>query len=210
MVVVSRHGSPFPVDEDLLSWSVEHSPAWAVAVARGVTVTGTGVIAYALAALAGVIAGRTARQRILAAAASMLCLAVGQALRYAVMYAVARPRPPVQDWATHASGWAFPSGHSTTAAITAGLLVTAILVRSPPGRAFIAAVVVCWGVSVGLTRVYLGVHWFSDVVGGWLFALAWIGLCLCATAGRRPPAVTAPKRPEALGTDDDRTPPGSR
>lgn len=182
VVVVGRHGAPLFVDTRLLSWSMAHRPDVAVAIARGVTATGTGVIAYALAALAGTVAGRTARQRILAVGASLLCLGTGQALRGVVMHLVARARSPAHGWATRASGWSFPSGHTTTAALTGGLLVTAVVLRSPPGRRFLAVAVGCWGVAVGLTRVYLGVHWFSDVVGGWLFALAWFGVCACVAA----------------------------
>ncbi|GHF58481.1 hypothetical protein GCM10010218_44740 [Streptomyces mashuensis] len=198
-VVAVRHGSPLPPDASLLSWAVGHRPGPAVATARAVTSTGTDVAPYALAALAGVVAGRTARQRLLAAALALLCLGAGQGLRRAVLYAVGRSRPPAADWATHASDWSFPSGHATTAALTTALLVTAVLLRSPPGRRArllaLAAPLVCWGVTVGLTRVYLGVHWFSDVVGGWLFATAWYATCVWAAARLLPALPGRPATP---------------
>jgi membrane-associated phospholipid phosphatase len=179
-MMVIGDGKPLYGDEDLSSWSVAHRPAVAVALARGLTATGTGAIPYALAALAGIIAGRTLRRRAVAAALCLICLGAGQAARYGVMTLVARPRPDRTDWATHASGWAFPSGHTTTAALTAGLLIIAVYVRAPRGGSPLALVLGCWGALVGLTRVYLGVHWFTDVVGGWLFAIGWLGLCLSA------------------------------
>jgi undecaprenyl-diphosphatase len=182
MVVVGREGVPLFTDEDLLSWSVAHRPDMAVAVARGVTATGTGIVPYALVVLAGLLTGRTVRRRLLAAALATACLAAGQGLRYGVMTLIARPRPLRADWAGHASGWSFPSGHTTTAAITAGLVILAICVRSPHGRTALCLAVGCWGALVGLTRVYLGVHWFTDVLGGWLFAVGWLGMCLCAAA----------------------------
>ncbi|MES9525149.1 phosphatase PAP2 family protein [Streptomyces capoamus] len=182
MVVVGHDGTPLFADAGLLSWSVGHRPDVAVALARWLTDTGTGAVPYALAVLAALIAGRTPRQRTLAVALCLGCLGAGQALRYAVMALVTRPRPPLTHWAAHASGWAFPSGHTTTAALTAGLLIIAIRIRGPRGRTVLTLVIGGWGALVGLTRVYLGVHWFTDVVGGWLFALGWLGLYLSAVA----------------------------
>jgi undecaprenyl-diphosphatase len=111
------------------------------------------------------------------------------------MTRVHRPRPPRPDWATHASGWAFPSGHTTTAALTAGILIVALALRAPRGGRALQIAVACWGVSVGLTRVYLGVHWFTDVIGGWLFATAWLTTCLWAAVRWLPGAFLATVTP---------------
>lgn len=182
MVVVGGDGASLFLDDRLHSWSISHRPEVAVAVARALTATGTGVIPYVLAALAGVLVGRTARHRLIGAALGVACLASGQLLRYGVMALVHRPRPPQHDWQTHASGWSFPSGHSTTATLTAGLLIVALSAAAPRAGTPLRVVVGCWGALVGLTRVYLGVHWFTDVLAGWLFALGWLGVWLCAAA----------------------------
>ncbi|MET9532722.1 MULTISPECIES: phosphatase PAP2 family protein [unclassified Streptomyces] len=197
LVVAGHHGAPLLTDSGLLSWSLSHRPPVGVAAARGATDTGTGVVPYLLAVLAGVIAGRGARQRVTGAVACLVCLGVAQLLRYGVMSLVARARPPVGDWATQATGWSFPSGHTTTSAVTAGLLIAAVLLRAPHGRRTIAAGIGCWAVLVGLSRVYLGVHWSTDVVGGWLFALCWLGICF-RLAVRFCPAV--PRSPDDAGT----------
>ncbi|MGW1893434.1 phosphatase PAP2 family protein [Streptomyces sp. NPDC002004] len=182
VVIASGGGAPAGLDQGVLAWSVGHRPGAAVALTRALTATGTGVVPYALVASAGIVAGRSARQRLTAAVLAVVCLAVGQALRQGVMELVARHRPPPADWQTHASGWAFPSGHTTTAAVTAGLLITAICLRAPRARGVLCVAVGCWAAAVGLTRAYLGVHWATDVIGGWLFALGWLGLCLSAVS----------------------------
>lgn len=180
VLAVHGRGAPVLADQQLQEWSVGHRPAPAVAVARAVTYTGSGVIPYALAAAAGVFArrGATVRQRVVAAVITLGCLVGGQAVRYEVMDLAARPRPPVGQWATHASGWSFPSGHTTTAALTAGLLIGAVLVRGSRCGNALVLLIGSWGALVGISRVYLGVHWSTDVLGGWLFSMFW--LCLCA------------------------------
>jgi undecaprenyl-diphosphatase len=118
------------------------------------------------------------RGRLPAAAAALGFLAAGQAVRYGVLHVIARPRPPVADWAAPASGYAFPSGHTTTSALAAGLLAWALLRTLRPTRARVAVVLLtCWALAVGASRVYLGVHWATDVLGGWLFALSLLALC---------------------------------
>ncbi|MFI1171134.1 phosphatase PAP2 family protein [Streptomyces melanogenes] len=177
VAVAVRDGAPLPGDRATHTWALDHRPPVALAVARAVTTTGTGALPYLLAVGAGLLAGRDARQRLSAAAGALAVLALGQAVRYGVMNAVARPRPAMADWATHASGHSFPSGHATTAALTAGLLVWGVTTRSRSASAHLAAVLILgWGAAVGLSRVYLGVHWLTDVLGGWLFAAVWLTL----------------------------------
>ncbi|MFF4351076.1 phosphatase PAP2 family protein [Streptomyces sp. NPDC001530] len=191
LILIGRGGAVLFGDEDLASWSLRHRPDMALALARGVTYTGTGLLPYVLVAVAGLVLGRTARQRILSVVGLLGCLAAAQAVRYGVMCLVARPRPATADWATHASGWSFPSGHTTTSAVTAGLLALAVLARAPRHRKSLASAIGCWAVLVGLSRVYLGVHWFSDVLGGWLFSLCWLSLCTYVVARFAPRTLSA-------------------
>ncbi|MGW0555950.1 phosphatase PAP2 family protein [Streptomyces sp. NPDC002926] len=190
-VVTLHHGLPLPLDRSMHVWSVRHRPALAVSLARGITATGTGVFPYACAVAAGLIAGRDTRGRIYAVVGAVGFLALGQAARSGLLHLIGRPRPATADWVTHASSFAFPSGHATTFALMAGLLAWAIAGRARPALAYAGCVLlVSWAIAVGLSRVYLGVHWPSDVLGGWLFALAWLGLGavlipLCRAAARR-------------------------
>ena len=194
-------GTRFRVDETLLAWWAGHRPGPVLAVARGVTATGTSVVPYALAVSAGLTAGRNVPGRLRATALCVGCLGSAQALRYGVMELVRRPRPPHAFWATHATGWSFPSGHATTAAVTAGLLVLAVTARGPRRATALRLVIGCWGLLVGLSRVYLGVHWLSDVVGGWLFATGWLATCLWAAARWLPGPLRTGAGPEPDGPD---------
>ncbi|WP_406378963.1 phosphatase PAP2 family protein [Streptomyces sp. NBC_01618] len=182
LVLATRHGAPPALDRAAHDWSMGHRPSGLVAAARAVTATGTGVFPYAAAVIAGLIAGRDPRRRLEYAAGALAFLLLAQGVRYGLMELIARPRPPLGDWATHASGFAFPSGHATTSALMAGLLLTAIGFRTRGGtgpcalRTAVAALVICWAVAVGLSRILLGVHWATDVLAGWLFAAIWVGL----------------------------------
>ncbi|MDO0924486.1 phosphatase PAP2 family protein [Streptomyces sp. TG1A-8] len=211
MAVLGGRSAPPGVDLGLLSWSVGHRPRTAVAAARALTATGTGAVPYALVVLAGLLVGRTGRQRRTTALLAAGCLATGQAARYGTMELAARARPPHPDWRTHASGWSFPSGHTTTAALAAGLVIVALCLRAPRGRGLLCAATAGWGAGVGLTRVFLGVHWFTDVLGGWLFAAGWLGLWLCATARWLPTGPPAGAgAPDTAGTPSPERPRAER
>ncbi len=84
--------------------------------------------------------------------------------------AVDRPRPVWSDPVDSAHYAAFPSGHAMTAAVVCGLLLWLLRlygVGRAPWRAAVALAALSVA-GVGLTRVWLGVHWTTDVLGGWL------------------------------------------
>ncbi|GHB54899.1 hypothetical protein GCM10010347_25970 [Streptomyces cirratus] len=191
IVVAARSGAPYPLDESVHRWSVRHRPAVAVAFARAVTATGSGPVPYLCALTAGLVAGwgRDTRGRLLTVTGAIGFLLLAQGVRYAVMYGLTRPRPPVDDWAAPASGFAFPSGHATTSVLAAGLLAWAVWRAAAPATARLCwCLLACWAIAVGLTRVYLGVHWPTDVLGGWLYALTWLAAAMAVygVGGRGP------------------------
>ncbi|BDH05354.1 phosphatase PAP2 family protein [Streptomyces seoulensis] len=101
----------------------------------------------------------------------VLTCAVAAVVQQGVKAAVARPRPVWPDPVDSARYTAFPSGHVMTATVVCGLLLWLIHRHGVRGARWSAAVAVAVVsvVGVGVTRVWLGVHWFSDVLGGWLF-----------------------------------------
>ncbi|MEU6513856.1 phosphatase PAP2 family protein [Streptomyces sp. NPDC046978] len=95
---------------------------------------------------------------------------------------VGRARPVWPDPVDSARGSAFPSGHAMTATVVCGLLLWLLHRYGAAGAtrlmAWAAAVVSV--VGVGLTRVWLGVHWPSDVVGGWLLGALMVTLAVAS------------------------------
>ena len=94
-----------------------------------------------------------------------------------------RPRPDLVPHGSYVYSASFPSGHSTLSAATYLTLATVIASLEPKreSKLLIYAVAILMVVAVGFSRIYLGVHWPSDVLAGWSLGAgwalaAWIGL----------------------------------
>jgi undecaprenyl-diphosphatase len=86
---------------------------------------------------------------------------------------VHRTRPPVGDWLAPAGGWAYPSGHTTQAVAAWGVLALVLAVNARPRhRILLAAGATGLALLVGASRIYLGVHWPTDVLGGAVMSAA--------------------------------------
>ncbi|MCQ9132301.1 phosphatase PAP2 family protein [Streptomyces hilarionis] len=139
------------------------------------------------------------------AAWSAVTAVAGGLIGLLVKTVVERARPSLEDPVAHAPGFSFPSGHAMTATTSFAVLLLVLLPLAP--RAWRPA---CWCVAVvsvvgvGFTRVALGVHWFSDVVGGWLLGLAvvtltaWAFEAWRAEAGRGHAEVSEGLEPELV------------
>ncbi|MEU6309541.1 phosphatase PAP2 family protein [Streptomyces sp. NPDC047014] len=125
------------------------------------------------------------RDRALRVAVAALAASVVQ---QGMKAAVGRERPVWPDPVDSAHFAAYPSGHAMTATVVCGLLLW-LLPRPAPKWAPVAWVLAAVSVlGVGFTRLYLGVHWFSDVLAGWLLGVAVVVLAACVPVrgrGRR-------------------------
>jgi len=154
-------------------------------VMLAITTFGSALIRLPLAAILAVwlaVAGHR-RPAILLAAVTLAAEPVVQLLKLAVH----RPRPEVFFGLAPAETYSFPSGHTFGSAIFYGLLAAILMSFANSGRkrASIAIVAVLLVLLIGLSRVYLGYHYPSDVLGGWASASA--SLALLRLALLRPP-----------------------
>ncbi|MER7731522.1 phosphatase PAP2 family protein [Streptomyces erythrochromogenes] len=114
-----------------------------------------------------------------------LAAVVASLVQQGLKAAVGRERPVWSDPVDSAHYAAYPSGHAMTATVVCGMLLW-LMPRPAPKwapAAWAAAAVSVLG--VGFTRLYLGVHWFSDVVAGWLLGVALVVLVVSVPVGGR-------------------------
>lgn len=97
---------------------------------------------------------------------------------------VARPRPPLVDARLVVDGFSFPSGHATVATTLYGTLAYVVMrgwpARYDPLRVLVAVGTTLLIFAIGLSRVYLGVHYPSDVLAGWAAGAVWLALVVVA------------------------------
>ena len=174
-VTVIDHPGPTPGDRTAADLAADLRTAWLVDAAKVVTTLGSAAVTLPLAALAAVLLA--VRRRFAEAAVLVVATAIIYAGVQELKDVTDRPRPP--DPLTGYSGSGFPSGHAAHAIIYPWLALT-MTVRLRPGMAGGTALLVAGvalAVLVGLTRVYLGVHYLSDVSGGWALAAAAFAAC---------------------------------
>ena len=150
-------------------------PAWrnprGVAVAKAISAVAEPPVAGPLLAAAGVIAARRDGWR--AAALPLVAVPGGVAARRMLSDLIARPRPPAELWLAEPEGYSLPSRHTTLAALTAGAVAELAGLAAGPRR----AVALLAAATAGASRVYLGVHWPTDVLGGWAAGTGWALAC---------------------------------
>jgi membrane-associated phospholipid phosphatase len=175
-VGVAVHPEPFPVDLAAARVAEDVRTAWLTAVLTWVTRIGSSPWLVAILIVVGVVALVVRRDP--RPGAWLAAEYLGAVVMYQTLKAILdRPRPP--GALVDATGSAFPSGHATQGIAFFGMLavfLVALLPRRVGPSAAVAMVIL--GVLSGLSRVYLGVHWLTDVAGGFLLGGAWLAALL--------------------------------
>ena len=188
-------------DTAVLNWMLTHRSTHLTSAAVAVTNSGTSPLLYPLVAAAG-LAVRLRTRRWAPVGTALAAIIVGVLTRLGLSTLVSDSRPPQADQLVRVHGYSFPSGHAATSALVAGSLawlLTYHLAQHRLTRLAIWTTLAGWTLLVALSRIYLGVHWISDIVGSWLLAAVWL-LLLPATdrllQRTRPTTHTASTRPE--------------
>jgi undecaprenyl-diphosphatase len=111
------------------------------------------------------------------ALALLLIVLVGRGLSEAQKYWIGRARPDLEPHLVVVKTSSFPSGHATSSMIFY-LTVALALTMGMRGSRIAAVSAIVLSLLIGTSRVMLGVHWPSDVIGGWAFGLLWVLLTL--------------------------------
>ena len=103
-------------------------------------------------------------------------LMLGNLLTIMLKIFFSRPRPTTADVhvLAHMTGYSFPSGHALSIALFAAILIVALWHHlAELHRSWLVAILGLIVILVGYSRIYLGVHWFTDVMDGYALALVW-------------------------------------
>ncbi|MEC3916261.1 phosphatase PAP2 family protein [Nocardia sp. CDC160] len=195
-VVVYANGPAGP-DSAWLQWFIDHRTAALTTVAKAVSIAGdtTSVAIYSALACVLLAWRKYWEQAVLIAVA-----AIGAgALTFFGKLLIGRDRPPVIDHLVTETNHSYPSGHALGSTVVIGVLVAVALpVLGRLARILALVLATLFVIAVGLSRLYLGVHWPTDILAGWLVGLCWLTICLTARPYLRIPQLRIYPQPKEI------------
>lgn len=187
LMEVARDTTPHAFDTEILLAfrqaghpDVPLGPLWLQGAMRDITSLGSSTVLVLI--VAAVIVYLLLIRKAGTALFILVAVAGGQALSSLLKAGVDRPRPDLVSHLVTETSLSFPSSHAMVSAVTY-LTLGSLAARFLPGRTtkiFVLSLAVLTTLVVGVSRVYLGVHWPSDVLAGWCAGFAWAMLCWLA------------------------------
>jgi membrane-associated phospholipid phosphatase len=170
-------------DAPVVQYAAAHRVRYLTGIMTAITAVGSDLSLWIAVLIGGAILGWLSRSwRPL----FVLALVMGGAvsLDHLIKFIVARMRPSSLLWASPARDWSFPSGHATESA--AVYLTLALMFANTQRRLGVKLVTYTIAIAgaflIGVSRVYLGVHWPTDVIVGWALGFAWSAIVLVASS----------------------------
>ena len=225
---VHQAGSgPTPFDRAVIDWTHARRTPWLTDLSLVLAGVGSTGMMIAIS-IAGVAAGAR-RPRLRGMAWTMPIAAAGAgAIIQTTKLVFHRARPTLFAPIMPATGYSFPSGHSLFAMSVYGLIgyFAGTLVHDRADRRLIQAATLLLIALIGASRIYLGVHYPTDVLAGWSAGVPWLALCIvihealgrrlgarelqALEAGRRAASVLGRKRAKSLGSTSSKSRSGKR
>lgn len=200
-----RAGTTQSFDNSIMRWMAQHQNHTVQMVMLEITSLGTGTVVTMIVLIAGLFLwlNRHKHSAVLLVAATL----GGMVLDNLLKIGFNRPRPQVFAWGTYAVSSSFPSGHAMSSVIVYGTVayLAARLqhnVRSRILTMILAAIIIA---LICASRLYLGVHYPSDIAAGLVIGLAWASFCMAVLeaaqlyAKRNAPQMLADEAPAARG-----------
>lgn len=175
---VLAHDGLTRADPGVATFVASHRLAWLTTVMQAVTWLGSSFVIIPLGvAVGGYVWLRRRGWHLLAMLTTAFLGAAG--LYDIVKPAVGRSRPPAAlQVGGPDEGWAFPSGHATQSIAFYGMLAVVLIACYAPRRLLLAGGAALLILVLGASRLYLGVHWLTDVLGGYALGLAWLAVVI--------------------------------
>lgn len=196
-----RGGRTQAFDDGVLRWLAEHRSPALEPLMLEITFLGTGTVVMMIVAVSALFLWLTKHRY---SAALLLIATVGGILLNGLLkMGFGRPRPQIFDWGVEVVSWSFPSGHAMSAAVvygTVAYLASRLQVRHWHRVLTLAAAAILI-LLIAISRLYLGVHYPSDVIAGVIIGLAWASFCMATLeaiqlyARRRAPKVLKQEKP---------------
>ena len=196
-----QEGATQRFDNAVMFWVRDHRLPWLERTMIELTALGNWTVVGMVGAVAALFLTLTRHKH--SAALLVISTAGGVIINGALKAAFARPRPEIFEWQTLATSSSFPSGHATAAALVYGTVayLAARLHKRRWARFLTMFGALLFILLVSASRVYLGVHYPSDVLGGVISGLAWAAFCMATLeavqqiAMRRAPELLVDEQP---------------
>jgi undecaprenyl-diphosphatase len=196
-----REGGTQQYDVAALQWMSQHHSPVLTKVMTELTFLGTGTVVLTIVGVVAMFLWHTEHKH--SARLLLASVAGGVLLNNALKLWFARPRPEVFERLTETASSSFPSGHAMSATVCYGTVAYLVMRLQKRHWSRVLTGITAFILIVGIctTRLYLGVHYPSDVIAGMIIGLAWAGFCMATLeaslvlARRRAPREVADELP---------------
>ena len=175
---VVRQESLTRFDVTLYDWLRTHSTPAGHTITSVITRCGSQEVIASVALVVAMVL--VIRREGLLVEAWIIALLGGELLNGTLKRIIHRPRPPYSVILSSQS-WSFPSGHAMESLVAYGMAAYLLITLLPGARARRRVIVLAATtliLAIGFSRMYLGVHYFSDVVGGFAAGALWLAACI--------------------------------